>query len=1214
MSDESTNPQVNEEHEEAKSPQLSREPEGGPHLRQRHFLAERLVRLRPKGTQDKEPEVGAAEPPLEPEVGAAAPPAGDDSPLPPNYRRNLMKEYRRRRRAQLQMPSAAPPVEADEGESGSRLAAPAGPAPAPPAQPPANNWIPIGPSVVRQGQTGTKAAVSGRVPAIAVAPNGTTVYVGTANGGVWRSDDTGQTWRSLMDGFDRDPTTSSAVSRAWGGGIDSLAVGAIAIDKNNPSRVYVGSGEGDSSAYFGVGPIVTDNGHANSPTWNVETAVPSLEGHAFYALAVDPSNPERVVAGTTNGLYRREPDPNNQGDYHWVRKNDIAPTNTPWRERYVSSVVVSKSNNQTTFYAATWSGTVYSSHDGDQWQVVGKSFPANVGRISLAVQPDNPNVVYALVQNGDVYRLDTTPTDNTWRKISGTPADLISHNQGWYDLAIAVAPDNDKRIYIGGVKLYRCEVTVNGANVNMVPTYIGNSVHADIHTLVFPPGDANHLWVGCDGGVFYSKDPTGTRTNTNELFTARNTGLQTLTINHLAQHPTEDAVLFAGTQDNGGQRFTGEEAWLFVRYGDAGFPVVNWHDPYQILITYVYGKILRSSDGGARDSFENDRVHVPIYDAQDNRTEEVEFYAPLVGTPYNPNSPTAAADANLVAFGSIRPWISTTFGGNWRSIPSNTSADNLNGNIKSLVFASPTKLYAGTMSGGVYRFDKQQNGNWNRTRIDIMGDANNLPPDAPVTDIAVDPSDASRNSIYITLGGLDEQEYRRVWHFNGQRWEARSGPADDARQNERLLPVHATAIVVDPNNHTHLYVGTDIGVWRSTDSGTRWETFSNGLPDAGVTDLLLHNPSRLLRAATFGRGVYEFALDRNNVQGYELYVRDTQLDQGRVDTEEDKDDPTRQGEQVRYWDAPDIKLDTLEAGNFQLPKQIDFYQFVDKLDDRSQGVARGQDARVYVQVHNRGITTADNVQVMLLLAKASAGTGEPPLLPNNYWTKVQNGTLINDPNWKPIGQKVMLNGVRVGFPKVACFDLSSNMLDSNGDWYVLALIHHANDSYTEDERDVKENCKQNRKASVKKITVVIPQTNWKLLHVSSQEPGQENLATNAFDGKPDTMWVTRWTNPGNNDHYPHQLDIDLGAEFAISGFTYLPRQDGNENGRIKVFEFYVSPDGQNWGAAVVNGTWANDASEKRETFPSKQGRYVRLEALSEVNGNIYASAAEINVF
>jgi hypothetical protein len=135
----------------------------------------------------------------------------------------------------------------------------------------------------------------------------------------------------------------------------------------------------------------------------------------------------------------------------------------------VTSVVVSASGGVTTFYAARWDGPVYRSADGDIWAQVGAGFPAAAGRVSLAVQRDNPSVVYALVQNGGVLRLDVA--DGTWRSIAGVPAGFTG-TQGSYDLAIAVAPDNANRVYFGGSTvfsggdwsgaLYRGEVTVNG--------------------------------------------------------------------------------------------------------------------------------------------------------------------------------------------------------------------------------------------------------------------------------------------------------------------------------------------------------------------------------------------------------------------------------------------------------------------------------------------------------------------------------------------------------------------------------------------------------------------------------------------------------------------------------------------------------------------------------------------------------------------------------
>ena len=140
----------------------------------------------------------------------------------------------------------------------------------------------------------------------------------------------------------------------------------------------------------------------------------------------------------------------------------------------------------------------------------------------------------------------------------------------------------------------------------------------------------------------------------------------------------------------------------------------------------------------------------------------------------------------------------------------------------------------------------------------------------------------------------------------------------------------------------------------------------------------------------------------------------------------------------------------------------------------------------------------------------------------------------------------------------------------------------------------------------------IPQAGWKLMYVDSQElVGENGAAVNAFDGNVNTFWHTAWLrgNPGP----PHEIRIDLGGMYDIEGFRYLPRQDGGVNGRIGQYEFYVSADGVNWGVAAAAGTFANDKVQKEVTFARRAGRYVRLRALREVNGNPWASMAEINI-
>jgi hypothetical protein len=1037
--------------------------QGGPLAREEQFLDERLARLRPKEGRG---EGGAA-----PEADAGRAPEPLERRLPPDFRRRAVAQYRRHQAADAAGPRRArdvPEAPAEDAEE----------PPEPPQPPPAGNWIPIGPSVLRQGQSAVRPPTSGRAVGIAVAPGGERVYVGTANGGVWRSDNAGRTWHSLMESFDLDPTTPAS---------DSLSCGAIAIVPGNPDRVYVGTGEGDGAAFFGVGPVVSGDGGSSWVTEPVEPGSPELAGSAFYALAVDPGDPDRVVAATRKGVYRREPAP--AGGFHWARK--AVPGGG-----FATSVVVARTGAATTFYAARVGGPVASSSDGHTWAVVGAGFPtANVGRVGLAVQPTNPGVVYALVANpaqrdgGDallngVYRLDVA--DGTWRRVGGAPANLFGDptfdppvpGQGWYDLAVAVDPVDANRVYLGGStvassnqwsgSVFRCAVTVSGTTVSMTRTYIGASVHPDVHTLVFAPDDPDTLWLGCDGGVFVSNDPTGT----GNVFQARNTGLATLTMNHLGQHPSEDAVLFCGTQDNGGVRFTGEEAWLFSAPGDGGFFVVNWANPYRVLSTYVGGVVRRSETGGARDSY--GPTSVPLDPVQETvPARGVLFYAPIAGTPPNPAAP---AEANVVAFGSVRPWISTDFGITWRSIPNGSLAvDRLDERIRSLAFASATVLYAATMLGGVYRFVRTGSG-WTRTRLDTVG-GGDLPPDGPVTDIAADPADPSGNSVYVTFGG--NGDYRRVWHFDNTGWQQRSGPA--AGDLASLLNVQANAIAVDPAAPSSLYVGCDLGVWHSTDGGASWSTFSSGLPDAAVIDLALHPGRRLLRAATHGRGVYERTLDAAPTPGVELYVRDTQLDQGRATTVDGLPDPTDPASVVRHWDGPDIKLDTPDAtGAYQLPPgtDVDFLQFTDALSDDARNLATHATATItthaYVQVHNRGVLPADNVRVMLLLADASAGL---PALPAGFDAAVRGGTPIDTANWRTVGFATV-NGVRPGVPKVARFDLTSDKLPRPdqlaGDDHhsLLALAHHADDPFTATETMPDRLTLGDRKAAQKSLKVV----------------------------------------------------------------------------------------------------------------------------------------------
>ena len=908
------------------------------------------------------------------------------------------------------------------------------PAPGMPAIAGMNNWTPLGPAIVARGQTDTRAPVSGRIAGIAVAPGGGRMYVATANGGVWRSDDSGAGWRSTMDSFDQNPANFASTS---------LACGAIAIDPANPDRIYVGTGEGDTDAIFsarlvnalpayrGIGPIRSDDGGVN---WVTEPSTPSLAGFAFFQIAVDPADAEHCVAATTNGLYERVPA--GGGGFEWQRR----------RTGTHSSVVVARTGGVTRWFAAQWGGPVVNSTTGTAWSTLGTAFPSGVSRVALAVQPDNPNVLYAMISSTagglhSVRRLDGVA--GAWVNVSGPPS-VLPGSQGDYDLCIAVDPNNANRIYLGGDyynvspypgSIWRCDVTASGATFAMTGTSIGRNAHADVHCLVHRPGDSNTLWTGTDGGLFVNLDPTGTGG-----FEHRNTGLATLCTNFLAQHPLEPAVMYVGLQDNGTAKGTGEQVWRHVLFADGGYCIVNWNDPFRVLL-FANGSVYRATDGGLDWGSWTD-VTPP-------GALWVVMAAPLVGTPVNTASP---AEADIVAYAagtaaSTIVYISTNFGTTW-PVASQVTLPAGSGRVFSLVFASATRLFAGTTSGRVFRIDNTGVA-WSATRIDnAAGGA--LPLAGLITDIAVDRSDATLGSIFICFGGTGD--FRHVWRFDGTAWQARSGTAGSGTE---LLDVEHNAITYDAAT-SRVYVGADIGAWESTDAGATWTPLSNGLPDAPVYDLQVHPTARLMRATLHGRGVWEWKLDAPVLPDVELYVRDTMLDTGRGVNTDGRNDPSIfPTGPVYHYLSPNIKVDVPTPAGYQTPTtDIDFYTFSHVLTDGSNGVATNSPPptvhnRLYVEVHNRGRFDATNVQVTVAVTNAATGLG----LPAGYTASVVAGTGLPGPKWITLGVQT-LPVVRAGFPQIAHFDLPSTSLPlpaslpGASHWCTVAFVHAAGDPFT----------------------------------------------------------------------------------------------------------------------------------------------------------------------
>jgi hypothetical protein len=767
------------------------------------------------------------------------------------------------------------------------------------------NWRSLGPQVMLRGQALGDPAMGGRIAGLVVAPGGQVLYAASANGGVFLSENAGALWRPLMDGFDLDPTNIASTS---------LCCGAIALHPSNIHQIYVGTGEGavydyapgrrrarsNSPAYRGIGPIRGDRQESGEYRWvqeRVHQDSPPLAGEAFFEMAVDPTNGDIVWAATTVGLYKRS----------------IAADGQPeWNVRvsgYFTSVIAVPTSAGTVFYAAGRNvpvnpqegqpakphvailmiqgdavSSVFMSMQKDPDTMTTADWAVAITRLSLGVSASEPNKIFALLARGDsrlhsVQQILLRPVAGQteqfeWiaRPIGGIPSELLG-GQANYNLSIAVDPADSKFLYIGGAghpehphgaMIWCCQVEADQAGSPMsVNLSIGRHAHADVHALVHTPDRPTELWAGTDGGVFLNRNPRSM-----EAFEPRNEGLACLCPTFIDLHPTERGTLICGLQDNGTAYTANNPRWSRINWGDGGYCSFNWADPRQVAL-FMNGAIYRSDSGGS--TLESFQPAGFIGWAEQGNS----WVPPIVTTPYKPQAPNdanilAAATTHVTASGTRASAVAVSrdFGKTWPARNRNFGFVATNEAVLlptsepifALAFASASRMVIATRKAEVFMADYQPTERkWGApVRIDNV-QAAPLRIRGAITDIAVDWSDAQRRSFYITFAGTGANDHRRVWHFDGERWSARSGSAFGAA--DALIDVEHNAIVVDPRAPHNVYVGADIGVWHSANRGQTWQPLPNGLPDAAVYDLKIHPTLPLLRAALYGRGIYEWELD-----------------------------------------------------------------------------------------------------------------------------------------------------------------------------------------------------------------------------------------------------------------------------------------------------------------------------------------------------------------
>lgn len=657
--------------------------------------------------------------------------------------------------------------------------------------------------------------VGGRVTALAVDPNDPArIWVGAAEGGVFVPADPEGTYNQWRPVFD-DQT--------------ALSIGSLATHPTDSNIVYVGTGEdnGGGFSYDGEGVFKTTDGGA---TW---TNMGLAEVRRIGRIAVDPVSPQRVFVAAGGNWYQRDL---NRGIYrsvdggqNWERVLNVSDDTggidvviDPSNPNRVFAALWQRQTSGHTWYVNGSNSGIYRSQDGGtSWTRLTAGLPASSGRIGLAVAPSNPQVVYASINDAGIssglYR--STNSGDTWTKMSNS----ADNGRGYYFSKIRTDPNDANKVYWLSLFIYR---TTNGGSSFQT---IGDiEVHPDIHALLIGPG--TRLVAGTDGGIYQSEDSGSTW-----QFIS---GLPITQIYDLGVDVSQPGRLFAGFQDNWVWRTAtgGPFSWTGVLTGADGLQCeVDPTDPSKVYAEFQNGAMFRSIDGG--DTWEN---------ATSGFSGRKNWNVPITLDPFVPTT---------LYTGSIQVYRSTNSAASWSAIspdltfhPHESHTQSLVRDTITVVSVSPADnriLWAGTDNGNVW-VSADAGTSW--TQVNPEGDDN------WVTDIEPDRFDASK--AYLTVTGYRtgaSQPYVRVTRDLGATWEDLSAG---------LPEVPVNTILPSSEWRGRLFVGNDLGVFWSDDDGASWSDVRNGMPHVVVLDLEEDTAEGKLYAGTHGRSAYTYELDQ----------------------------------------------------------------------------------------------------------------------------------------------------------------------------------------------------------------------------------------------------------------------------------------------------------------------------------------------------------------
>jgi photosystem II stability/assembly factor-like uncharacterized protein len=683
--------------------------------------------------------------------------------------------------------------------------------------------------------------------------------------------------------------------------IGSLAVGALVLDPTRPDTLLLGLG--DPFDVHSPGFLHSDDGGASwsapaTLTGTYPNATVAVTASSVRDIAFGAAGSAVVLAATDVGLFRST----ERGTGSNWQLIDISPQHDMqggWSLAWVGGQTWLATTQDANSLGHVWRST----DDGASWAATAlpSTDAADVGRLSLAASAsDNANsstarvfIVAEALQAGntkDVYRSDDG--GQSWAGLGvnskGKPsnpnqdqADLdVMHGQAWYNQMIAVDPQNHDRVVIGGnYALLRSQDGGHSWDVmsDWLPffTQINTMglpyVHADWHVGTFA---GSSFYGGTDGGIFRSGDLFTAAAGKATFEDRLNRGIVTHLLYSVAcgdERSQTSSVVFGGLQDNGTRlrASSGDQTVFNQVIGGDGFGVgigkaTTGAALGTLLVGSLPGAIRRSVDSGANFAAV---AGLPA----DMSTNGLNFFTKVATEIQDANALTfltmynAKGTAQGQVLGSV--YRSTDGAANWTAINGTihmvdgTTATTFPRQLNNIT-ANPliAGQYGVPAAGGRGYVTTDGGANWFQSKPAWSNAAGTVVLGGMWT-IAFDPTDATGNTFWmgskaavLTDGSpvLDTIGHIFRTTDKGQTWTAMSGSGTG-----RLPNVPINVIKLDPNDATAIYVGTELGLYRSTDSGQSWARFGTGLPMVSVTDIAVAIDGSAVRVATFGRGFWE---------------------------------------------------------------------------------------------------------------------------------------------------------------------------------------------------------------------------------------------------------------------------------------------------------------------------------------------------------------------